>query len=173
MTEKIHLFSAFPERIRASSKRPDLLYYRVPEHYAIQGPLPAQLVQSILLHFSGQSIAVCGGAPDLQLMQNKSVSITPVYALEPNGPLAVPTGLVFVRFKEGINAETQDQALASAGYTITDIPPYATHTAWVRHQSEDIAAALTHLSSLETLSDVVNVEPQMLTKAARRNNPST
>jgi hypothetical protein len=105
-------------------------------------------------------------------MQTKSLAITPVYALEPNGPFAVPTGLVFVRFKEEIKAEAQYQALASTGYTIIDIPLYAHYSAWVRHKSKDIAAALTNLSSLETLSDVVNVEPQMLTKLARRSNPS-
>jgi hypothetical protein len=172
MMGKIHLFSEFPERIDASSERPHLLYHRLPEHYAIHGPLPTQLAHSVLVHFPGQSIAVCRGMPDPQLMQTKSLSITPVYALEPNGPFAVPTGLVFVRFKEGMKAEAQEQNLASTGYTITDIPLYAPHTAWVRHQSEDIATALTNLASLVTLSDVVNVEPQMLTKAARRSDPT-
>jgi hypothetical protein len=170
--ETIHLFSEFPERIHASTERPHLLYNRLPDHYAIHGPLPAQLAQSVLLYLHDQSIAVCRGTPDQQLMQAKDLAITPVYALEPNGPFAVPTGLVFVRFKEEIKAETQYQALASAGFTIIDIPLYAPYSAWVRHKSEDIAAALTNLSSLETLSDVVNVEPQMLTKSALRSGPS-
>jgi hypothetical protein len=169
--ETIHLFSEFPERIHASTERPHLLYNRLPDHYAIHGPLPAQLAQSVLLYLHDQSIAVCRGT-DQQLMQAKDLAITPVYALEPNGPFAVPTGLVFVRFKEEIKAETQYQALASAGFTIIDIPLYAPYSAWVRHKSEDIAAALTNLSSLETLSDVVNVEPQMLTKSALRSGPS-
>jgi hypothetical protein len=170
--ENFHPFSEFPERIHASSERPYLLYNRLPDHYAIHGPLPPQLAESVLLHLHDQSITVCRGTPDQQLMQTRSLAITPVYALEPNGPFAVPTGLVFVRFKEEIKAETQYQTLASIGYTIIDIPLYAPYSAWVRQKSEDIAAALTNLSSLETLSDVVNVEPQMLTKPARRSGPS-
>ena len=169
---KPHPFAEFPERIRASSGRSHLWYLRLPEHYAIHGPLPTHLVQSVLLHLHDPSITVCEGTPNPQLMQTKSLAITPVYALEPNGPFAVPTGLVFVRFKEEIKAEAQYQALASTGYTIIDIPLYAPYSAWVRHKSEDIAAALTNLSSLETLSDVVNVEPQMLTKSAHRSGPS-
>ena len=169
--EKPNPFSEFPERIRASSERPHLLYLRLPGHYAIHGPLPAHLVPSVLLHLD-QSIAVCRGTPDPQLMQDKSLAITAVYSLEPNGPPAVPSGLVFLRFREAIKAEEQHQTLASIGYTMTDIPPYAPHTAWVRHKSRDIAAALTNLPSLETLSDVVNLEPQMLTKRALRAGPS-
>jgi hypothetical protein len=105
-------------------------------------------------------------------MQDNSLAITPIYSLEPNGPPAVPTGLVFLRFREEIKAEEQHQTLASIGYAITDIPLYALHTAWVQHKSGDIAAALTNLPSLETLSVVVNVEPQMLTKRALRSGPS-
>lgn len=172
MMEKLHLFSKFPERIHASSERPHLLYHQVPEHFAIHGPLPVQLTESVLLRFYDQSIAVCQGMPDQELMQTKSMAITPVYSLEPDGPFAVPTGRIFVRFKEGIKAESQNQALASTGYTITDIPLYAPQTAWVCHQSKDVASALTNLSGLEALSNVVNVEPQMLTKPARRSGPS-
>lgn len=165
-------FSHFPARIRASSERPHLSYVQLPEHYAIHGPLPAHLIQSVLLHLNDQSITVCRGTPDQQLMQDNSLAITPIYSLEPNGPPAVPTGLVFLRFREEIKAEEQHQTLASIGYAITDIPLYALHTAWVQHKSGDIAAALTNLPSLEILSDVVNVEPQMLTKRALRSGPS-
>ena len=169
---KSHPFSEFPERIRASSERPHLSYVRLPEHYAIHGPLPAHLAPSVLLHLNDQSIAVYQGTPDERLMQDNSLAITPVYSLEPSGPPAVPTGLVFLRFKKGIKAEEQHQTLASMGYTITDIPLYALHTAWVRCKSGDIAAALTNLPSLETLSVVVNIEPQMITKRALRSIPS-
>ncbi len=169
---KPNFFSEFPERIRASSERPDLSYVQLPKHYAIHGPLPAHLAPSVLLHLNDQSIAVCRGTPDQRLMQDISLAITPVYSLEPSGPPAVPSGLVFLRFKENIKAKEQHQTLTSAGYTITDIPLYALHTAWVRYKSGDIAAALTNLPSLETLSDVVNVEPQMLTKRALRSIPS-
>ena len=172
MKETNHLFAEFPERIHVSTERPHLLYNQLPNHYAIHGPLPVQLTESVLLHLYDQSIAVCQGTPAQQLMQTRDLAITPVYALESNGPFAVPTGLVFVRFKEGMKAEAQEQNLASTGYTITDIPLYAPHTAWVRHKSENIAAALTNLTNLENLSDVVNVEPQMLTKPVRRSGPS-
>jgi hypothetical protein len=94
--------------------------------------------------------------------------MTPVYRLEPDGPLAVPTGKVFVRFKEGVEAETRRAEIEGAGYEIIQTPPYAPSSAWVRSAGGDIARSLSDIEALEKLADVENVEPQMLVERAQR-----
>ena len=90
------------------------------------------------------------------------LQISPVYALEPDGDRAVPSGRLFVRFEAGVQAITRSDDLARAGYEVLDIPQYASQTAWVRATDGDIAAALRGLDRLERVEDVENVEPQML-----------
>ncbi|NJR61239.1 MAG: hypothetical protein HC769_21845 [Cyanobacteria bacterium CRU_2_1] len=93
---------------------------------------------------------------------------SPVYSLRSGDSFMVPTGLVFVRFAEGVPAESHQDAIEQAGYKINEIPPYAPHAAWVYAQSGEIADALSQLSKLEAIPDVENVEPQMLMQRSHR-----
>ncbi len=90
--------------------------------------------------------------------------MTPVYAIEPHGPPSVPTGLVFVRFRENVDVQQRRRALTRAGYEVTEILPYAPQAAWVRAIEQGIAASLTRIPALEVLPDIVSVEPQMLSE---------
>jgi hypothetical protein len=92
----------------------------------------------------------------------------PVYRAGPDGPLAVPTGRVFVRFREGDRAEDRRDALAAAGYALESVPTFAPHVAWVRPASGRVADAVGALESLRELPGVEHVEPQLIAESHRR-----
>lgn len=162
------LFSGYPQQVRASTARSDLRYVRLPGHFAVHGRVPASWESSVIVLLEEGRIAVCRGEPMPQPASSELVALSPVYAIGPEGPPAVPTGFIFVRFKETIHAAKRRAALAQAGYTVRQILPYAPHAAWVEASSGGIARALTRIASLEALPDVVSVEPQMLSESSRR-----
>jgi hypothetical protein len=92
----------------------------------------------------------------------------PVYRAEPSGAFAIPTGRVWVRFKEGIDAAAKHAAIAKAGFDLEESPAWAKHAAWLRARSGNIADALSAARRLVSLGDVEHVEPQMLTAVARK-----
>lgn len=146
-------------------------YHMHPGCHAQHGQSPAPPA-SVIAHLVAENIWICQGPPP------EEPSITPVYMLASEAPaasspsgrgvpaaqgaLAVPTGAIFIRFKEGTLAESRRAEIEQAGYTLTNIPPYAPHAAWVQSADGGIAAALNGASKLLDLQDVENVEPQML-----------
>lgn len=94
--------------------------------------------------------------------------VTPVYSRGADGPLAVPTGQVFVRFREGVPAESRSGDLREAGYEIVRSPHYAPQTAWVRSHDGSPAQALANMERLQSLPDLEHVEPEMLMERASR-----
>lgn len=167
MAEK-NRFSQFPRQIRASSERADLRYVRQPGCFAVHGPVPASWASAVVLLIDDGRIAVCRGDPGDRVQDFASVTVSPVYALEPNGPPAVPTGLVLVRFGETVRVEDRRGEIERAGYTVKQILSYAPCAAWVAPSAAGIADALAGVDRLEALPDIVNVEPQMLTERVRR-----
>src|SRR5437867_8738126 len=51
-----------------------------------------------------------------------AADILPVYQLRPDGPRAVPTGRVFLRFTEERRADASRAAMEQAGYTVDMAP---------------------------------------------------
>ena len=92
----------------------------------------------------------------------------PVYALKPAGTQAVPTGLVFVRFKAGVKATERTKDIERAGYRIARTVEYSPGAAWLRDASDNIAQALNGIPKLEKIAGVENVEPQMLMRRVSR-----
>lgn len=159
--------TAFPRTLRASTAEPKAVYRRVPELIAIHERTAPPAGWEVVLTLEDPPIVVCrGDAAALPLALLHS-TVTPVYALERRGAPAVPTGLVLVRFRDGIPATACDEALSRQGYTIHDVLPYAPNAAWVKAVTGGIPASLRGIPALESLPDVVNVEPQM----ARRSVP--
>lgn len=148
----------FPERLRAGTQRGDTFYARAEGYYAThEGADAAGAVMTL----KEEGIAVRRG--ELGAGQGDAVSITAVYELQPSGTLAVPTGQIFIRFAEGVAADSRRREIESAGYEIVKTSPYTPHTAWLKATSGDIARALSNIHALEKIPDVENVEPQMLT----------
>ena len=171
-------FSEYPEQIRVGSDAYDGLrlrttvsYTRKPGYYAVHYNQPSTVATGAILRLNdgamsttGYAYAVFSGEPN----QSERGILSPVYTLESNGSVAVPTGLVFIRFAEGVDVESQHEAINRAGYKVAQSLSYAPHTAWLRAQSGNIVDAIAGISRLEAIADVENVEPQMLMERGLR-----
>ncbi len=152
-------FSEYPQQIRSGTDRSAVLYRREPGYYAVHYNEPGAIARGAILQLNDGAIAVYSGQPNNNSTQG---TIGPIYTLQPNGSLAVPTGMVFIRFAENVEVESHRQAIEQAGYEIAQSLSYAPHTAWLRAQSGKISDALKGISKLEAIPNVENVEPQML-----------
>ncbi len=149
-------------------------YYAV--HYANANVDPAG-AEFVMAADGGGTIAVFQGeapgkasgdrrtASPANTSQPLAEQITPVYATD-NGLAAVPTGQVFVRFADGVDARDRANQLQAAGYTTVKVLDFAPQGAWVKAGS--IAESLDQLQSLEGLESVEAIEPQMLMERALR-----
>ena len=104
------------------------------------------------------AIAIYEGVP-----QSPAES-TPVYASGGDGPLAVPTGRVFVRLAPGLSPSTRRAGFKAAGFSIEQLLAYAPNAAWVRPISGGVAHSLSApaLRALRAVPGVEHVEPQLL-----------
>ena len=154
-------FSNYPPEIQVSSQQ--VSYRLLSRYYAVHYSQPQAAASEAILQLNDGAIAVFSGAP-----HNVSGTVSPVYTLSPNGSLAVPTGLIFIRFAEGVKVESHQADIKLAGYEIAETLAYAPNAAWLRAQSGQILAALLGIAKLEALADVENVEPQMLMASVGR-----
>jgi hypothetical protein len=164
-------FADFPEKISAGAARAGAHYVRAEGRYAVHHGEGKQDAADAEMTFAPEGIAVYKGAPreaGAAKAGARASTLTPVYRLHPNGPLAVPTGNVFLRFRENVEAATRREEIERAGYEVVEIPPYSPSSAWVRSASGDVARSLSDLDALEKLADVENVEPQMLVERSLR-----
>lgn len=160
----------YPQQLRLSTERSQMQYVQKPGYYAVHYGHPDAAPSNAIAVLDDGAIAIFSEdtVPASTHRLTTEITITPVYAIEPGGALAVPTGLVFIRFAEATSAETHRDAIQAAGYEIVDIPPYAPQAAWVRSQSGQVANSLAGISRLSAIEDVENVEPQMLMQRVQR-----
>ena len=88
-----------------------------------------------------------------------------MYAIEPHGPPAVPTGYIFVRFKGKLRPKFWRKLLTEAGYKVVKELPGMVCVGAI---SGNVPDALQGIPRLESLPNVANVEPQMLMEMVRR-----
>jgi hypothetical protein len=164
-------FSEYPEEIRVGSDDTAVSYTRKSGYYAIHYNQPKTIASEAILQLNdgamsttGYAYAIFAGEPN-QSEQNK---LSPIYTVQPNGSLAVPTGLVFIRFAEGVDVESQREVINRAGYEVAQILSYAPHSAWLRAQSGNIADAIARIPQLQAIPKVENIEPQMLMERGLR-----
>jgi hypothetical protein len=162
------LFSDYPKKIKASTQHAENYYVLQKGMYAVHGKVPPPCKAAIMVTIEEGKIVICKGKPDELPPSVDRNTITPVYALGSGGPLAVPTGLILVRYAENITAVSQKEALQRIGYIIDQELTYAPQALWVKPANRDIAFALNNVSLLETQPHVENVEPQMLMESVRR-----
>ena len=161
-------FSNYPKKIKASTQHAENYYVLKNGLYAVHGDVPPPCKAAIVVSIEEGKIAICKGNPDELPPSVDRNTITPVYALASSGPLAVPTGLILVRYTDNITAISQQQALQRIGYIIDQELHYVPQALWVKSANGDIAYGLNNISLLETQPDVENVEPQMLMESVRR-----
>jgi hypothetical protein len=144
--------SDFPERLEVESDSRRTVYVLRPDLYAVHEwdgtGAPAHAIQSA-------NVAAFEGPPRGRM---------PVYAF--GTLLAYPTGMIWVRFREGIDASSRGNDLARLGLRIESSPAYAPNGAYV--VADDAAAALSRLDDLRAVEGVERVEPQMLVEASVR-----
>jgi hypothetical protein len=167
-----HKSAKYPSEVRLGRGTTSAVFVKTPDHYALLHRRPGEPPDDAVLTLDGGSIAVFRGQPRAtrgsKAAATPSPTVGPVYRLGADGPLAVPTGLVFARFREGVAVESRRDELERAGYEVVEVPSYAPHAAWLRARSGEIADALADTAALEALPDMEGVEPQMLMPAARR-----
>ncbi len=159
MSDKL---SKFPTRLDFSGKRSGSVFTIKPGYYAEHHPQAGDTARNAEAFFDQDDIAVFRGEPP----QNSFAS--PVYELQPGGSPAVPSGRIFIRFRDGVKASSRKADIEASGYRFLEEAPYAPNAAWLTSESDSIADALVGISKLEALQDVENVEPQMLMKSSGR-----
>jgi hypothetical protein len=170
MTSQQDEFSKYPQEVRSSTQRSSLIYTRLPDHYAVQREVggPPSAGAFLTINEGAGQVVVIESQPAFATDTDLREGGRPVYKLEPGGGLALPTGQVFIRFKEGVKVEDHAEKIRSAGYEIAQGVSYAPHAAWLRPSSGDVADGLAKIPALEKIADVENVEPQMLQPRANR-----
>ena len=158
-------FPEYPELIKYNSSTPNRIYARVPDEVFIVGHVPPGVSVVTRIRGSEGEFSVCRDHDGTLASKLGSSKIGPIYAIEPNGPPAVPTGLIFVRFEGEFRPKFWRKRLAEAGYKVVrELPGVICVGAISGH----VPDALQGIARLESLPDVANVEPQMLMERVRR-----
>ena len=160
----------YPPILKHSTESPDIVYRRAPELVAVRGaPSRARLDPPVLAveGDQGESVRVYRASAEDRQAPPGSRSMTAVYTLAP-GRLAVPTGRVFVRFREDVVPAARSDDLQRAGYRIAQTLAYAPSAAWLEADDGEVASALRNIDKLEQMTGMVNVEPQLLAPRATR-----
>ena len=165
MSADKNVFGDYPQEVRAAVGKS--IYKLSPELYAVHGRRSGTPAPGADDLFNDGKIAVYRGAPDKAAAEAPE-ELGPVYTLQPGGSPAVPTGLVFIRLRDGVPIAASEAEITNAGYEIAERVEYAPNAAWLRARSGDIADALKGIERLTSIPDVENVEPQMLMASARR-----
>jgi hypothetical protein len=114
MSSKKDYFSKYPRQIRANMASSAPLYVLKSGHYAVHQRSPDLPTPDAALLLDDGAVAVFQGEPGEATEASQAGDLSPVYGLQPGGVPAVPTGRVFVRFAEGVKAESRRQALVRA-----------------------------------------------------------
>ena len=160
-------FRHYPLRVPQSSEHPERQYERQDDLFAVHHAGAEALAAAVLILDDGR-IAVLQGSPADYPFLLDATNLTPVYRLQPQGPPAVPTGLVLLRYDESITAVSRTSVFMTLGYRVAQTLDYAPHAIWLSNVSGNVADALNGVLQLAALADVVNVEPQMIAQAVRR-----
>lgn len=156
-------FSRYPEQITVSSQPGSASYKQRPGYYALQlaDPEEAAIEGAVtVLRDEKGAIALFKGSPPVPMRRDRGKSPLPVYG---DGNMAVvPTGEVFIRFQEGIDARDRAADIEAIGYSITKVLDFAPQGAWIHAISGETAESLQRIAHLEGLAGIENVEPQLL-----------
>ncbi|MEM8671726.1 MAG: hypothetical protein AAGG48_29680 [Planctomycetota bacterium] len=108
-----------------------------------------------------QETAICQPSGDVEMSEKTEESQTPVYRLGDNGPVGVPTGLIFIRFDKATSLDERREQLEELGFEVANEADTA-EGGWVRHKSGSCEASLSNAARLHEVEGVRVVEPQFL-----------
>lgn len=161
-------FSHFPLKMTVEAEGVSRVWVREPDCFAVHGRVPPALTTVVLYSFEDPVINVCRGEISTVSVLPSDLTVTPVYRLWPNGPQGVPSGHVFIRFRNQVPVKERRQELKACGFSICETLSYAPHAAWLQSMDGNIATALHGFAKLRALHDVVLVEPRMLMRRVQR-----
>lgn len=127
-----------------------------------------QVGVDVEFHLEEGNLTVCRKRHGEPMPASATRRIGPVYRLGEHGPLAVPTGKVFVRFAEQTSLADHRGEIERAGFEISQTLSYAPHAGWVEPGSREIAEAVSRFQELGQIPGVEAVEPQMLMERRSR-----
>jgi len=164
-------FREYPPTLKHSTQNSDIVYRRSSEFIALRGTPPPSRPDDPMLEMTGDHGEVVrvyrATAEECRVLPAEPGAMTAVYALS-SGRLAVPTGRVFVRFREDVAPEARSEELKRAGYRIAKTLSYAPSAAWLEADDGEVTSALRNIERLEAINGVVNVEPQLLAPRVAR-----
>lgn len=160
----------YPREFSVKTSPQPTQYTLAEGYYAVSGA-DANVHQAGLVvefHLEEGGLTVCRKRHGETMPASATRKIGPVYRLGEHGPLAVPTGKVFVRFAEQISLADHRGEIERAGFEISQILSYAPHAGWVEPGSRKIAEAVGRFQELGQIPGVEAVEPQMLMERRSR-----
>ena len=154
-----------PARLRLGSSEREVHFVLRPDLVALHGARPATARGQPLLSLPDGATEVVGASA---VASDDPRRRGPVYAQEPTGALAVPTGRIFVRLAPaGAPADLPALLTAEGFVPVPSSHPRSTG-AWVAPIGGQIEAGLAGLERLAALPGVQAVEPELLRETRRR-----
>lgn len=160
--------SEFPREFSVETAPQPTHYTLADDYYVVSDAGVGQADLDVEFHLEEDDLTVCRKRHGATILASPTRRIGPVYRLGEHGPLAVPTGKVFVRFAEQTSFEDHREEIERAGFEINQILSYAPHAGWVEPSSRRIADAISRFEALKQIRGVEAVEPQMLMERQRR-----
>ncbi len=157
----------YPETLCATNEGQRRSYGRCDACLALADP-PPRLKALFSVEDEGRRLTVVEAGAETRTLLEDSPGARAVYQLGEAGPPAVATGMIFLRFAEGVRLKAQAERLAAAGYVIARPHPHAGNAGWVTAASGRPADALARLSALEALTDLLVIEPVLLMERVPR-----
>jgi hypothetical protein len=164
-------FPDYPRDIQSRTPQRRTEYRLSPDFYAVQDSGEVSQAREdvvAILNDGDHTIEVFRGSLAEPRRGAVKGRVRPVYTLQPGLLPAVPTGQVFISFKDGIAASERRTEIERAGYVIVRILDYAPQAVWLKARTGKIEDALNGLAALEEIADLVTIEPQMLIQKSSR-----
>ena len=171
MASRQDSFPNFPREIQSRTPQRRTAYQLSSDYYALlDSGDDSQAAEGVVanLNDGDHTIEVFRGSLTARRRGAVRGEVRPVYTLQPGGLPVVPTGQVFISFRDGIVASDRRPEIERAGYVIARSLDYAPQAAWLKARSGKVEDALTGISALEQIEDLVTIEPQMLIQKMNR-----
>jgi hypothetical protein len=160
--------SEFPREFSVETAPQATHYTLADDYYVVSGAGVGQTDLDVEFHIEEGDLTVCRKRHDQTSFPPTTTAVGPVYRLGEHGPLAIPTGKVFVRFAEQTKLEDRQEDVERAGFRVKQILSYAPQAGWVEPRSGEIVDAISRFEELKHIPGVTAVEPQMLMESQRR-----
>jgi len=163
-----HPQQEFPREFAVQAAGVTTRYELADDYYVVFGQGSQETHLNVAFRIEEGNITVCRGVPSKGALHPDGTKISAVYRREHNGPFAVPTGEVFIRFEENTRMEPRRAEIEKAGFTIRQVLSYAPHAGWVRPTSGRISDAIIQYARLKQIDGIQLVQPQMLMRVGQR-----